>query len=146
MGIEENKAMVHRYYELFNQQELDAYVEVIADIAFPENFTREQNKQLDIMWFKAFPDLKATVLDIVAEGDKVSFIRVLSGTHTGEPFMGIPATGKKIETKAALFWRIADNKIVEGSIVSDPGPLQSLGVIPTWEEAMKSYKETHNLE
>jgi len=145
MGIEENKALIHRFYELYNQQELDACDEIMD--AYTEDYTREHNRRLDIMLFKAFPDLKATILDMIAEGDRVAYVRVLTGTHTGEPFRGIPATGKKVEMKGALFARIAENKIVEGSIVSDPSGLwQSLGVLPTIPEAIQAYKESHNLE
>ena len=43
----------------------------------------------------AFPDLRVTVEDIVAEGDKVVRRFTLRGTHGG-PFMGIPATGRAV--------------------------------------------------
>ena len=147
MGIEENKALIRRFYELYSQQELDACDEIYADSCFSDNYTREYNRQLDIQIFKTFPDAKVTILDMVAEGDKVAYIRVISGTHTGEPFMGIiPATGKKVETRAAGFATIADNKVVGGNMVSDPGLWQQLGVMPTWEEALQAYKEAHNIE
>ena len=114
---------------------------------FTEDYTREFNRQIDIALFKAVPDLKVTILDMVAEGDKVAYIRTITGTHTGEPFRGIPATGKKVEIKAAIFARITDNKVVGGNMVNDPLVLwQPLGVLPTIEEAIQAYKETHNIE
>ena len=146
MGIEENKALIHRFYELYNQQELDACDEILADSAFSENYTREFNRRVDIALFKAFPDLKATVLEMIAEGDRVAYVRIITGTHTGEPFRGIPATGKKVEIKTAIFARITDNKIVGGNMVNDPMVLwQPLGVLPTIPEAIQAYKEAHNI-
>jgi predicted ester cyclase len=41
----------------------------------------------------AFPYLRLTVGDILAEGDKVAFRYTMEGTHQGG-FMGMPPTGK----------------------------------------------------
>ena len=47
------------------------------------------------MFYSAFPDLKVTVNQLVAERDLVVGHMTTEGTQTGE-FMGIPASGKKI--------------------------------------------------
>src|SRR3954454_23630079 len=44
----------------------------------------------------AFPDFKATILEQVAEGEKVVTRKVFSGTHRGA-FQGIPPTGRRVE-------------------------------------------------
>ena len=61
---------------------------------------------------KAFPDLRATVDDMVAEGDKVVTRYTLHGTHKGD-FMGTPATGKEVTVTGITISRIKDGKIVE---------------------------------
>jgi len=43
----------------------------------------------------AFSDLKVTIYDQIAEGDKVTTRKAITGIHTG-PFMGIAATGQAI--------------------------------------------------
>ena len=99
------------------------------------------------MTFKAFPDMKMTIVDMIAEGDKVAAVRHITGTHTGEPYMGIPATGKKVDATGTGIVRIADNKMVEHK--GTPALLQilqQLGVLPTIPEAIQAYKEAHNLE
>jgi predicted ester cyclase len=145
MGTEENKALVRKYFELYNQQDLDACDEITD--WFTEDYTRELDRQVNIIMFSAFPDLKYTVVDMIAEEDRVAIVRIMSGTHTGEPFRGIPATGKKVEEKAVIIVRIVDNKFVEGSYISDPsGFWQPLGVLPSFEEALQAYKEANNLE
>lgn len=148
MGIEENnKELIRRLHEYYNRRELDAADDIYAEGCFGEVLTWEQNKQLDIMILAAFPDMKWAIVDMIAEGDKVAFINNLSGTHSGEAFMGIPPTGKKIDCTNTRIVTIADDKIVEFNGTNDfMGLWQPLGVMPTFGEAMQAYKETHNLE
>ena len=113
MGIEENKEIVRRYCELWSQHDADAANELLAPSCFGGDSGWEQNKQFDIMMFKAFPDMKMTEVDMIAEGNKVAVIRHMTGTHTGEPFMGIPATGKKMDSNSTFIVRIDNNKVVE---------------------------------
>src|SRR5882724_9830192 len=47
----------------------------------------------------ALPDLTFTVQHKIARGDNVSEQWTISGTHLGT-FMGVPATGRKIEIRA----------------------------------------------
>lgn len=78
----------------------------------------------------AFPDLRSTVQDLIAEGDKVVGRMTTSGTHRGE-FMGISATGKRMEISEIRIVRIANGKAVEHWGNSDDlGMMQQLGVIP----------------
>ncbi len=61
---------------------------------------------------RAFPDLTATVEDVLAEGDRV-FIRVsLAGTHEGE-FMGIAPSGRRMNATAFALHRVADGRVAE---------------------------------
>ncbi len=64
-------------------------------------------------YFVAFPNMKLTVEDIFAEGDRV-FSRVRAqGTNTGE-LMGLPATGKHVDLRWIMnVSRVADGKVVE---------------------------------
>ena len=53
------------------------------------------------------------------------------GTHTGEPFGGIPASGKAIRWKEVHIFRCAAGQIVEHRGVFDLlGILQQLGALP----------------
>ncbi len=60
----------------------------------------------------AFPDLKLTIDDMSAEGDRVSVRMTVTGTHQGA-FSGIAPTGKKVTISAYEVVRIANGKIVE---------------------------------
>ena len=52
-------------------------------------------KKFIVEFRTGFPDMKSTIEDITAEGDKVWAYSVMTGTNTGE-FMGMKPTGKSV--------------------------------------------------
>jgi predicted ester cyclase len=77
----------------------------------------------------AFPDFRATILDQVAEGDKVVTRKVFTGTHEG-PFDGLEPTGRQVEIHVIDIVRVADGKIVEHwNCVDRLGLLAQLGAV-----------------
>ncbi|HEY3192704.1 MAG TPA: ester cyclase [Solirubrobacterales bacterium] len=79
---------------------------------------------------EAFPDLQATPDDIVVEGDRVAVRSTVRGTHEGD-FMGIPASGKKIEVSNFDFVRIENDQAVEHWGVIDTAALmEQIGAVP----------------
>ena len=82
------------------------------------------------MYLTAIPDLRVTIEDLVAEGDKVAVRRSYEGTHQGE-LLGIPATGKQLQVGSISIFRLVDGKIAENWEQLDRlALLQQLGVIP----------------
>jgi predicted ester cyclase len=78
----------------------------------------------------AFPDFRATILDQVAEGDRVVTRKVFHGTHRG-PFQGIEPTGREVEINLIDIVRLADGQIVEHwNCVDRLGLLAQLGALP----------------
>lgn len=91
---------------------------------------REGLKGIVRAMHSAFPDLRMTVEDVLAEGDKVAQRRLYQGTHKGELF-GIPATGKAVSVSQIIVSRVANGKFVEEWAETDfLGMLQQLGVVP----------------
>jgi steroid delta-isomerase-like uncharacterized protein len=81
-------------------------------------------------WRLAFPDLKMSVVQEIAEGDLVTVLWVASGTNTGEG-NGLPATGKKMEVRGITIWRIVKGKITEEWSAFDELPvMKDLGLLP----------------
>jgi len=79
---------------------------------------------------KAFPDLRADCVDMVAEGTQVCSRGIWSGTHTGD-FFGIPPTGKTMEVQGMNFFRFADGQFVERFGTWDVlAMMQQLGLMP----------------
>ncbi|MCV7380961.1 ester cyclase [Mycobacterium alsense] len=73
---------------------------------------REANRRFWAAFFAAFPDLAATMEDLVVSGDRVVGRFVYRGSHRGD-FMGIPATGRPIEMRSIDIWRVAGGMFVE---------------------------------
>jgi steroid delta-isomerase-like uncharacterized protein len=77
----------------------------------------------------AFPDLEADIPRIMSQGEKVSFIYTLSGTHEGE-FEGIPPTGQEMSAKGSAIVTVKGGQISEYRIIFDNlGMLERLGVL-----------------
>ena len=139
MSTEQNKALVRQMVEeIFNRGNMSLADEFLAPdfvereelpLGIPRD--REGVKQFSTILRSAFPDLKATIDDIIAEGDKVVIRQTWSGTHKGE-FMGIPPTGKSVSVGVIDIMRIAGGKFVEHwGQMDSMGMMQQLGVIPT---------------
>jgi steroid delta-isomerase-like uncharacterized protein len=134
MSAEENKALVQRSWELVDKP--DSIDEVFArDVVWhePDQDIQgiEQAKQNSRMYKTAFPDLNATVEDMIAEGDKVVTRVTLRGTHQGEVEEFGPPTGRQVEAKGITISRIEGGKIVEDWDAYDNlSIMQQLGLVP----------------
>jgi predicted ester cyclase len=60
----------------------------------------------------AHPDLRFTIDDLVAEGDRVTIRWTLRGTNTGPLFGRLP-TGQPVELTAIVIFRLADGRLAE---------------------------------
>ena len=66
----------------------------------------------------AFPDMRFTIVDSIAESNKIASTFVVEGTHK-QDFRGIPATHKKFETVGITVFHFDGNKIKEAWVVVD---------------------------
>jgi predicted ester cyclase len=98
MSLEENKAIIRRWFEAENKKDLALLDEFVASDFVDHTHQlqgREAYKQFVASIGKGFPDFHETIKDIIAEGDKVWVYFDITGTHTGD-WMGLAPTGKKI--------------------------------------------------
>ena len=136
MSAEENKALVRRFMQAYNDREMDIFEELVAEDYIDHVFEqtgRDALKSLFTMAFEGFPDWYEAIEDIIAEGDRV-WVRVrATGTHTGDwNLLGaeLPATGKSVVLNMVFIWRIADGQLAEGWEVDDNLDfLRALGVV-----------------
>lgn len=134
MSVEANKASAKRFVdEVVNKGNLALIDELVApdfvdhsDVPGAPN-TRDGVKVIIGMLREAFPDLHATVEDVIAEGDKVVQRTTAHGTMTG-PMMGMPPSGKSATWNQVHIIRFRDGKEVEHwAVVDQLGLLQQLG-------------------
>lgn len=77
----------------------------------------------------AFPDIKWTVEDLIAEGDKVVVKWSWKGTNTSS-FDGFPASSKTVMHHAINIFQFEDHKIIKSWMQADRlGFYQQIGVI-----------------
>ena len=138
MSTEENKAIVRRVNdEVWSEGHLDVIEELIADnfvatvVGAPEQIRGPQGfREFVVTYRKAFPDLRITIDEQLAEGETVVTRWTATGTNEGE-LMGIPATGKQATTAGININRISDGKLVEGwGLFDQLGLLQQIGAVP----------------
>jgi steroid delta-isomerase-like uncharacterized protein len=66
----------------------------------------------------AFTGLTFDVADVIGEDDRVAARWTMRGTHTG-PFFGQPASGRPIEQRGMVFYRVAGDRLAELWILVD---------------------------
>jgi steroid delta-isomerase-like uncharacterized protein len=136
MSVEENKALVRRFYEEIDRGNIDAMDELVAEDyvdhsppQFPLPPGGEGLKEAFRIFWEATPGYHR-IEDQIAEGDKIVTRLTGIGTHE-QDLPGIPATGAKLEMTATVVHRIEDGKLVEKWSDKDSlGFLQQLGVMP----------------
>jgi steroid delta-isomerase-like uncharacterized protein len=134
----DSKTIVRRLYEdAWNKRKL----ELVSDLISPSHALHDNNfpgssvgpeayRAQMATYLAAFPDLRFTVEDIVAEKDKVAASWTLSGTHKGE-IWGVRATNKKMCLDGITIHHIANGKIIDSYISSDAlGLMRQLGLVP----------------
>lgn len=138
MDTEHNKALVRELYaRLMARGDTEGADEILAedyvdhDIPGPFPGTREGLKQAVLGVRAAFPDVMPELYELVAEEDLVAVRVEAGGTHTGEPFLGVPPAGAAIRWKEIHLFRCRDGRIVEHRGVFDLlAIMQQLGVVP----------------
>jgi predicted ester cyclase len=66
---------------------------------------------LEVLW-RALPDLRFDIQDILACDERIAMRFQISGTHTAELF-GASPTGRRVEFSAINMYRFEENKMAE---------------------------------
>jgi steroid delta-isomerase-like uncharacterized protein len=139
---DENKAVARRFFEIFNEGNVDAVDDIVAADAINHDaynpYASEGAagaKKSITMYREAFPDISFELGVQIAEGDYVATPWSGTGTHEG-PIMGIEPSGNSSTVTGIVIDRIEDGKIVESWNSWDTlGMMQSIGAIPQTEGA-----------
>ena len=145
------KQVINRFVEeLWNERRLD-----VADAIFAENCVTHQLrsgveadavprgpgaiKEHVASWIASFPDLRFSVEQMLSEGDRVVTQLRMEGTHQGA-WLGIPASGKKLQIRMFTVHRVVQGKIAEDWVlVESLGLFQQLGIVPDTADLVSNF-------
>jgi steroid delta-isomerase-like uncharacterized protein len=149
--MDDPKQVINRFVqELWNERRLD-----VADSIFSKDCVTHQLrsgvpadavqrgpeaiKEHVAGWIASFPDLQFSIEQMVSEGDPVMTQMQMEGTHQGA-WLGIPASGKKMQIRMFTVHRIEQSKIVEDWVlVESLGLFQQLGVVPDTPDLLGNF-------
>lgn len=137
MDVESMRAAARRYFEgSINQRnpaEVDAFFHPkVIDHGVPPGFPRtiRGRKALNAIYYRAFPDARGTIEDIMVEDDRVVVRYTMRGSQQGE-FMGMPPTGRTFVASGFFQDRFEGDRAVEHWEVFDEAEMmRQLGLMP----------------
>ena len=121
MSKEDNEALIRRWIEAFNERDLKAEADLLAPgymahVPSPQGPLDLEGlqawREFTAPFVVAFPDLRLTVEDIMAEGQTVAARVAFRGTHRGQ-FQGLPPTGKEVNFTSMEFNRVVAGRVEE---------------------------------
>lgn len=102
MSTEENKAVVIRMNDAANRHDLSV---------MGQHPGMQGTMEFLLRLFRAFPDVQATIEEMVAEGEWVAVRMISRGTHQGE-WEGNAPTGRTVVSEVLAMHRVVDGRIV----------------------------------
>lgn len=117
---ERNKAAVHAFVAAINAQDWRRLGELVAPDFVRHSYaagTPEVRRSADLQRFlqselATFPDACETILDLIAEGDRVAARQRFEGTQHGA--MGpYPASGRQLVAEYIAIYRVRAGRVVE---------------------------------
>jgi steroid delta-isomerase-like uncharacterized protein len=137
MTRDQMEAKVRQNFAAWNRHDAAAVAELMAPDATLHDNARELRGREEIQamaqgYFDAFPDLQLELISLYVDGRTVLQEWRTAGTHGGE-LMGIPATGRRVETAGAGVDEFGDDGLVHrGALYWDTAKLlQDIGVLPS---------------
>jgi steroid delta-isomerase-like uncharacterized protein len=131
---ERTKELVRRYYEACNRRDMAA----VFDCLHPECIHHSRLSEYEKhgvgfafeATFAAFPDLKWSIVELIAEGDRVAALVLIEATHLGD-YLGKQATGKRVRVYSVDVARAKDGKFIEHrGVLDELHLLAQIGVVP----------------
>lgn len=110
---------VSKFTEYINGSNLTPSEDLISqDVEFIAPHSKEPLKGLEgytktLLFIKSgFSDIQWTPKDICSEGNKITVLWDVEGTHDGE-FMGIVATDKKVQFRSLCLYYVENRKLLK---------------------------------
>src|SRR5215216_634476 len=156
VSVEENMALVRRFFEARGKADLDAIEEMLAPdfVVHTRLFPDQQSDQSDreaykrsvAEYFAAFSNVRFLVEDQVAGGEKVVTRFIVRGTHDRRELMGVAPTGREATNIAIAIHRIVGGKIAEEWGVGTSISELREGFVARWQHLEQERIERERVE
>jgi steroid delta-isomerase-like uncharacterized protein len=109
--------VVRDFYAAYGRRDVEAMMslvsdDIVEDLSGIGLVTGAQDEREFLSGLlAAFPDLVTEVTRVIAVGDLVAVEWHRSGTFSGTPWRGLPASGKPFVLRGGAFLVVSDNKI-----------------------------------
>ncbi len=126
MGTSDIDRLLQRYtVDAWSRGDFSGFDEIIAEdyVLEPGMVGPDEFKAVVRTYRGAFPDLTLTVLETVAEGDRIAYRWQMRGTHQGA-YQGIAPTGRQVTGTGMTFLRLRDGKVVHDCFESSSPPFE----------------------
>jgi predicted ester cyclase len=143
VAISSAEALIRRWVDVFNERDLDscaaiganAYVEhAVAPFGAvaPGAVEGPAHLRETAEWLLAqFPDMRMTILALVAERDLIAVRLRTEGTNLGPLYGVMPPTGRSFEAEQSHWFRVENGRLAEHWATRDDlSTMLQLGVIP----------------
>ncbi|MDA2811917.1 ester cyclase [Nocardiopsis sp. RSe5-2] len=132
-----NRAVYERLHEATDSRDLERISRTVDEVFHPDAVfhatgpvgptARDAVKGAWAMLLRAFPDIRVTVEDTIAEGDKIVVRNTVRGTHQGE-YRGLAPTGRTVTYGEIFVVRFSEGKVAEAwGVVDIFSQMQQLG-------------------
>lgn len=124
-----NETLARAYFEALFERNDSAAAKAMTGGAFAEQWIDGVPAGLTAMR-ASFPDIKPRIDAVVAGPSSVAVFSTWEATHSGAPFLGIAASGRKVRFQSVDAFEIADGKLIRFWDVSNLVPLfDTLGAL-----------------
>jgi predicted ester cyclase len=140
--VEKKKTVVRQWIEqVFNAKQMESIDKL--KVASYLDWTPLPGQRMDLpvsgikqtvpTFMRSLPDFEFTEDSLFAESDLVVCVGHWSASHTGQPFLGLPAHGKTVGGSRIDMFRVVGDKMVEHwGCGNELRFLQLVGALPEW--------------
>lgn len=123
-----------RFFEACNTHDLDRIMGFfhpdIVHHARLSDYPKEGIAFVYELTLQAFPDLRWTIVEMIAEGDRVATLIRYDGTHSGD-YLGVSNTGKKVDFFSINIARVVGDQFIEHrGVLDELHLLTQIGALP----------------
>lgn len=127
--VDENKAVVRKHIEAFNERDRKGVRSCFAADAKPHGLELDEFLEAEFGYLQPFPDHYYEINDVFGEGDRVAIHWTFIGTHEGE-WLDHDPTHERVEIEGINLARVENGEIVDYTGTWDVHELlDAIGVI-----------------